>query len=91
MKTIIATRAARTMGQLDGYLTFRTAGDVTSHMTVGTGIHKCGHIKDGVSISNHNENGWTGAYIMEFKDLEAWYLAAKARRDTSTVTREQQP
>jgi hypothetical protein len=66
----------------DGYLTFPTAGNVKTHMTVGAGIHGCGQITDGVSISNHNEGGWAAAYVMEFKDLEAWYLAAVAWRET---------
>jgi hypothetical protein len=67
----------------DGYLTFATAGNIWSHMTVGTHVHRCGKIDDGVAVAVHNEGGRAPSYIMEFRDLEAWYLAAKAFRESA--------
>lgn len=65
----------------DCYLTFKTAGHTKSHMTVSSNVHICGHIGDGVSISNHPEGKWAAGYVIAFEDLEKWYLAAKAFRD----------
>jgi hypothetical protein len=73
--------SAQEKSMRESYLTFETAGNIKTHMSVGVGIHRCGDIHDGVSIHNHNEGDWSPSYVMAFKDLEAWYLAAKATRD----------
>lgn len=61
--------------------TFKTAGNLKTHITVTDGVHLCGHITDGVAISEHWEGEYSPSWIMDFTDLQRWYLAAKATRD----------
>jgi hypothetical protein len=55
----------------------KVAGYSPSQLTVSTGIAKCGHIKDGISLVHGNQGSW----VMAFSDLEKVYLAAKEFRD----------
>lgn len=68
-------------------LTFKSAGNLLSHVTVSARVHRCAHITNGVSIREHDEGKPArGSWIIDFKDLEAWYLAAKAYRDAQGKT-----
>jgi hypothetical protein len=62
-------------------MTFKTAGNRYPLLTVGTGVHTCGQIRNGVSLLEHGSEGDNrGSWVLAFSDLEAWYLAAKAHR-----------
>lgn len=66
-----------------------TAGWVASYAKVNVGVHRCGHIDDGISLDladcqEPNRTQWHPGGIISFADLEAIYLAAKKHRDALT-------
>lgn len=62
-------------------MTFETAGNRYPLLTVSTGVSCCGPVRDGVSLREHGSEGDNrGSWVLAFSDLEAWYLAAKAKR-----------
>lgn len=69
-------------------LTFQTAGNIWPLITVSPRIHQCGEITNGVSVHEHAQGSFRGAWVMKFEDLQTWYLAAKAYREARGTTNE---
>ena len=61
----------------DNYLRFYSPGSIHREIRVGFGVHRCGEVADGVPI--HVDPDGAG-FVIAFKDLETWYLAAKRLR-----------
>lgn len=55
----------------------REAGDAPSGSYFGSTFSSCGPICDGVGLRKIGRQG----FVIEFADLERWYLAAKAVRE----------
>lgn len=73
----------------DDYL-IAVAGHGFKWLAVDPGRHRCGKIEDGVSLAHWlceepNRYQADGSWIISFADLEAFYLAAKAYRDSDSA------
>lgn len=69
------------MKKKDGYFLVNIVG----HPAPTLRFHawsRCGSIQDGVGFAIGNEGGW----VIEFKDLEQMYHAAKAARPVSSAS-----
>jgi len=60
----------------------KVAGYSPNLLWFDPGISRCGSILDGVSFAHcgHNPEDWEGTWVIQFKDLERMYLAAKRVR-----------
>jgi len=65
------------MGEQIETLDIETAGHTHEDLHINVGSCKCGNITDGVLF----EHGDTGAWLIDYVDLERIYLAAKAWRE----------
>lgn len=56
----------------------RSPGSLHKNMRVALGVHSCGEVRDGVGIYVDPQDC---GFVIAFKDLERFYLRAKAIRE----------